>query len=88
VPLSLSPEQRSLRASIAAHEMHAKHDPHAITAKARAGFEARFLREVDEETPGLPDEERRRRAEHRMRAHMKRLALASSRARGSRKASS
>jgi hypothetical protein len=37
VPLSLSPEQRSLRASIAAHAMHAKYDSREITANARAG---------------------------------------------------
>jgi hypothetical protein len=52
-----------------------------ITAGARAGFLAKFLREVDEATPGLPGAERLRRAEHLLRAHMKRLALASSRAR-------
>ncbi len=81
MPLSLSPEQRTLRASIAAHAMHAKHDSREITANARASFLARFLREVDAETPGLPEAERLRRAEHLLRAHMKRLALASSRAR-------
>jgi hypothetical protein len=61
--------------------MHAQHDGREITAGARAGFIARFLREVDERTPGLPEAERLRRAEHLLRAHMKRLALASSRAR-------
>jgi hypothetical protein len=81
VPLSLSPEQRTLRASLAAHAMHAKHDSHEITANARAGFLAKFLDEVDASTPGLPEAERIRRAEHLLRAHMKRLALASSRAR-------
>lgn len=84
MPLSLSPEQRSLRASIAAHAMHARNDGHEITAAARAGFLARFLREVDERTPGLPEAERLRRAEHLMRAHMARLALKSSRARAKR----
>jgi hypothetical protein len=79
--LSLSPEQRSLRASIAAHAMHGQNDSHETTAVARAGFIAKFLREVDEGTPGLPEAERLRRAEHLLRAHMKRLALASSRAR-------
>lgn len=84
--LSLSPEQRSLRASLAAHEMHARHDSREVTANARAGFLAKFLREVDAATPGLPDTERLRRAEHLLRAHMQRLALRSSRARASRKA--
>jgi hypothetical protein len=81
VPLSLSPEQRTLRASIAAHAMHAKNDSREITANARAAFLKRFLDEVDAVTPGLPGAERLRRAEHLLRAHMKRLALASSRAR-------
>jgi len=81
VPLSLSPEQRSLRASIAAHSLHAKRNSHEITANARAGFFAKFLREVDAATPGLPEGERLRRAEHLMRAHMARLALRSSKAR-------
>jgi hypothetical protein len=57
------------------------YDGRESTAKARAGFLATFLRQVDEATPGLPEAERLRRAEHLLRAHMKRLALASSRAR-------
>jgi hypothetical protein len=83
---SLTPKQRSLRASLAAHEMHARHDGREITANARAGFLAKFLREADAETPGLPEPERLRRAEHLLRAHMARLALASSKARAHRKA--
>jgi len=83
----LSAEQRSLRASLAAHEMHARHDSREITANARAAFLKRFLDEVDAATPGLDDGERVRRAEHLLRAHMKRLALASSKARAARRAS-
>ena len=83
--MALSPRQRSLRASLAAHAMHARNDPHEITAGARAGFLSRFLAEVDAATPGLPEAERLRRAEHLLRAHMKRLALASSKARAARK---
>jgi len=81
VPLSLSPEQRTLRASQAAHEMHARNDSREITANARAAFLKRFVDQVDAATPGLPEAERLRRAEHLLRAHMQRLALASSRAR-------
>ena len=81
MPLSLTPEQRSLRASLAAHKMHAQNDSREVTANARAAFLQKFLDEVDGATPGLPDPERLRRAEHLLRAHMKRLALASSRAR-------
>lgn len=76
--MSLSPEQRSLRASLAAHEMHARNDSREITANARAAFLKRFLDQVPLD---LPEAERLRRAEHLLRAHMKRLALASSRAR-------
>lgn len=88
MPLSLSPEQRSLRASLAAHAMHARNDPRETTVAGRAGFLAKFLRKVDEVAPGLSEAERLRRAEHLLRAHMKRLALASSRARANRKAGS
>jgi hypothetical protein len=85
--LSLSPEQRSLRASLAAHEMHAQNYSREITANARAGFIAKFLRQVDASTPGLPEIERQRRAEHLLRAHMKRMALRSARVRAARKGS-
>jgi hypothetical protein len=85
--ISLSPEQHSLRASLAAHEMHARHDSHEITANARASFLKRFLAEVDAATPGLPKAERQRRANHLLKAHMKRLALASSKARARKTAS-
>lgn len=78
---SLSPEQRRLRASMAAHAMHAQNDSRGIAVKGQAGLLAKFLKQVDERTPGLPDNERLRRAEHLRQAHMKRFALASSRAR-------
>jgi hypothetical protein len=83
--LSLSPEQRSLRASIGAHAQKAKYDSRELTANARAGFRQRFLKQVDAASPDLPESERQRRADHLLKAHMQRLALASSRAR-SRKA--
>jgi hypothetical protein len=79
--MSLSPEQRSLRASIGGHARAGRYDGREVTARARAGFLTKFLDEVDASTPGLPEAERIRRAEHLLRAHMKRLALASSRAR-------
>lgn len=86
--MSLSAEQRSLRASIAAHSMHARNDSREITANARAAFFAKFLAQVDAATPGLPEAERVRRAEHLMRAYMQKLSLRSSRARAARKAGS
>lgn len=50
-------------------------DPAAATAPARAGFMARFLDEVDPERL-LDPEDRARRADRAMRAHMTRLAIA------------
>lgn len=80
--MALSPEERTLRASIAAHEMHARHDGREITARARAAWFAKFLAQVPAD---LPEAERVRRAEHLMRAAMKRLALKSAKARRRRK---
>jgi hypothetical protein len=82
----LSPEQRSIRASIGAHALHGKYDSREITANARAGLREKFRRQVREETPGLSDAEVERRAEHLFHAHMARLSLASSKARAARKA--
>jgi hypothetical protein len=82
----LSPEERSLRARIGAHALHAAHDSRELTANARAGFYGRFLKQVDKASPGLQDDERLRRAEHLLRAHMARLALRSARVRAARKA--
>lgn len=66
--------------------MHAKNDPKATTAKARATFLSKFEREVDPDGTLAPAE-RARRAEHAKRAHFTRLALASSRARSRKRAS-
>lgn len=83
MPSALTPRERSLRARIGAHALHSTHDPTDTTANARAAFLARFEHEVDPERL-LPEEERKRRAEHARKAHMARLALASIRARRSR----
>jgi hypothetical protein len=83
--MSLSPEQRSLRASIAAHALHGSRDSRELTANARAAFLKRFLDEVDAASPGLPEPERLRRAEHLLRSYMQRLALRSSRARAAKR---
>jgi hypothetical protein len=72
--------ERTLRAQLAAHTMHAKHDARKTTANARAAFLARFETEVDPEGI-LPPEERRRRAEHARSAYFTRLALAAVKAR-------
>jgi hypothetical protein len=83
---ALSPAERTLRARLAAHTMHARNDPKAITANARAGFLAKFEREADPDGV-LSPEERRRRADHLRSAHFARLAYASAKARRNRRAS-
>ncbi len=83
----LTPRERTLRAQIGAHALHASHDPRETTASARAVFLARFEEQVDPDRV-LPEEERLRRAEHARKAHFKRLALASVRARRKRKGAS
>lgn len=76
----LTPEQRRLRAQIAAHSLHAQQDPKVTTAPARAAFRHRFELQADPDGV-LSADERRRRADQLMRAHMARLSLKSSRAR-------
>ena len=66
--MSLSPEQLSLRASIGGHARAAKYDGREVTGAARAARFGQYLSKVDEETPGLPEGERLRRAEHLLRA--------------------
>ena len=82
----LSPAERSLRARLAAHTMHAQNDACQTTAAARAAFLARFEAEVDPDGR-LSPEERRRRAEHARSAYFTRLALASAAARRAKRAS-
>jgi hypothetical protein len=72
---SASPAERSLRARLAAHTLHSRHEAGQMTAIARAGFLARFEREVDPDN-ALDPIERRRRAEHARRAYFIRLSLA------------
>jgi hypothetical protein len=83
--LSLSPAQRSLRASIAANTRWSREDPRVGTARARAAWYRRFLDQVDPDRT-LPPPERERRAQAAVRAEMQRLALLSSKARGARRA--
>jgi hypothetical protein len=80
-----SPTERSLRARLAAHTLHARREAHQTTATARAGFLARFEREVDPDS-ALDPIERRRRAEHARRAYFIRLSLAAVAARRAKRA--
>lgn len=76
----LSPSERSMRARLAAHTMHSKHDSREVTSAARAAFLARFEAEVDPEGT-LPPAERERRAQQARKAYFTRLAFKSARAR-------
>lgn len=75
---TLTPSERTLRAKLAAHRLHASGGTN--TAPARAAFLARFEREVDPDGT-LDPAERARRAEHAKRAYMTSLALKSARSR-------
>ena len=70
----------TLRGRLDAHAVHSKHDSHELTAAARAKFLERFINEVNP-ARALPEAERLKQAEHALRAHMTRLAIASARAR-------
>ena len=76
----LTPEQRRLRAQIAANARWSREDPAPNAARGQAGLTAKFEREVDPDG-SLPPAERARRVEAAKRAHFQRLAFASSRAR-------
>lgn len=76
----MTPAERSLRARLAAHSLHAQRDARETTSAARATFLARFERQVDPDGL-LPPEERARRAESAKRAHFTKMAMASARSR-------
>ena len=85
---NLTPAQRSLKASIAANARWSREDPAGNAARGQAGLAAKFEREgreAREADPGASDAEIARRAECAHRAHMQRLAYASSKARAARK---
>lgn len=77
---SLTPSERSLRARLAAHTLHAKRDARETSAAGRAAFLASFEEKVDPDGE-LSAEERTRRAEQLFKAHMTRLALKAAQAR-------
>lgn len=81
--MSLTPGERSLRARLAAHTLHASVDSRAHTEPARVAFLARFEHQVDPQGTLSPTE-RARRAEQARRAYMAGLALKSSKARRAR----
>lgn len=76
---NLTPEQRTMRARLAAHARWAKEDPRPAVERGQAGLLAKFEREVDPDGV-LPPSERARRAKSALRAHMVRLAFLKSKA--------
>lgn len=82
--MSLTPEQRILRARMGGLARSAQYDGREVTAKARQAFN-NWEEKVDPDGL-LPSPERRRRAEAAKREHFTRLAYLSAKARASRKA--
>ena len=76
----MTPTERTLRARLAAHSLHAAVDSRAHTEPARRAFMERFDDEVDPNRL-LSPLERQRRAEQARKAYFTRLALKSAQAR-------
>jgi hypothetical protein len=76
----LTPAQRSMRARIAANSRWSREDGRPNALRAQAGLLAKFADQVDPDHV-LSEDERMRRAVNARRAHMQRLAYASSKAR-------
>lgn len=79
-------EQLRLRQQHNQFQRWAKEDPRENAERGQRGLFAKFVREAIEHEPGLTDAEYERRARCAYKAHMLRLALASSKARAARKA--
>jgi hypothetical protein len=78
----MTPAERSLRARLGAHALHAKHDPRETTAAARDAARSKLdARLADEHGIDLDAPDAARRLEHARRAHFSRLALKAARAR-------
>lgn len=77
---TLTPEERTQRARLAALTRWSQEDPGPTMAHARQAFLDRFLDDVDPDRV-LPEAERLRRAESARRAFYTRLAFKSARAR-------
>jgi hypothetical protein len=82
----LTPAQRTQRAKITANTRWSREDSRPTALRAQAGLLAKFLAQVDVDSPGLPEAERQRRAVAARRAHMIKLAFQSSKARARRPA--
>jgi hypothetical protein len=80
IGVALTPNERTMRARLAAHVLHASVDSRQHTEPARQAFMARFEDQVDPDRVLSPIE-RARRAEHAKKAYFTRLALKSAQAR-------
>ena len=78
--MPLTPAERTLRAKLAAHTLHAQVDGRAHTEPARAAAMARFEKQVDP-LGVLTLQERARRAESAKKAYFTGLAFKASKAR-------
>lgn len=78
--MGLTPAERTMRARLAAHTLHAMVDSREHTEPARQAFMERFEDQVDPDRV-LSLAERRRRAEQAKKAYFTRLALKSVQAR-------
>lgn len=78
--MGLTPAERTMRARLAAHTLHAMVDSREHTEPARRAFMERFEDQVDPDRV-LSRAERRRRAEQAKKAYFTRLALKSAQAR-------
>lgn len=83
----VTPEEKRLRAQVAALTRWSKENPAAQAASGQAGLQAKFIREAFEADPAITDEEAARRGLAAWRAHLARMSLAASRARTKRAAS-
>lgn len=77
VIVSTSSSEMGLRGRIGGYAKAAKYSPEQLTGAARAGFLQRF----EPQDPLLSEEERQRRAQAALKAHMARLARLSALAR-------
>jgi hypothetical protein len=83
--LAESGTTRSLAARVGAYSLHAKYDSREITKAAREAFLQKWIDQVDPDR-SLPEDDRLRRAESALKAHMAKLALRSAKVRSARKA--
>jgi hypothetical protein len=83
---SLTPEQRTMRARLAAHARWAREDPGPNVRRAAAGLLEKFRREILAEQGDVAEPELTRRAESRRREHLTRIAFEASRKRQAGKA--